>query len=108
MSTWLITGCSSGLGRHLAQAVLKRGDNAVVTARKLSSIQDIVASYPDTAVALPLDVTNRAQVVQVVQQAEARFGGVDVLVNNAGHGYRAAVEEAEVAELFATTWKFGK
>lgn len=107
MPTWLITGCSSGLGRQLAQAVLKRGDNAVVTARKLSAIQDIVASYPDTALALPVDVTNGAQVVQVVQQAEAQFGGVDVLVNNAGHGYRAAVEEAdeaEVAELFATNF----
>jgi NAD(P)-dependent dehydrogenase (short-subunit alcohol dehydrogenase family) len=107
MSTWLITGCSSGLGRQLAQAVLKGGDNAIVTARKLSAIQDIVASYPDTALALPLDVTNRAQVAQVVKQAEARFGGVDVLVNNAGHGYRAAVEEAveaEVEELFATNF----
>ena len=107
MSTWLITGCSSGLGRHLAQAVLKRGDNAVVTARKLSAIQDIMASYPDTVLVLPLDVTNHTQVAQVVQQAEARFGGVDVLVNNAGHGYRAAVEEAdeaEVEELFATNF----
>ena len=107
MSTWLITGCSSGLGRHLAQAVLKRGYNVVVTARKLSAIQDIVASYPDTALALQLDVTDHTQVDQVVQQAEARFGGVDVLVNNAGHGYRAAVEEGdevEVDELFATNF----
>lgn len=107
MATWLITGCSSGLGRHLAQAVLKHGDKAVVTARKLSAIQDIVTSYPDTALALQLDVTNSAQITQVVQQAEERFGGVDVLVNNAGHGYRAAVEEAdetEVDELFATNF----
>lgn len=107
MATWLITGCSSGLGRHLAQAVLKHGDKAVVTARKLSAIQDIVTSYPDTALALQLDVTNSAQITQVVQQAEGRFGGVDVLVNNAGHGYRAAVEEAdetEVDELFATNF----
>lgn len=107
MATWLITGCSSGLGRHLAQAVLKHGDKAVVTARKLSAIQDIVTSYPDTALALQLDVRNSAQITQVVQQAEERFGGVDVLVNNAGHGYRAAVEEAdetEVDELFATNF----
>lgn len=107
MATWLITGCSSGLGRHLAQAVLKHGDNAVVTARNLSAIQDIVTSYPDTALALQLDVTSHAQVAQVVQQAEDRYGGVDVLVNNAGHGYRAAVEEAdeaEVDELFATNF----
>jgi len=107
MSTWLITGCSSGLGRSLAQAVLKQGDNAVVTARKLSAIQDIVDSYPDTALALQLDVTDYTQVAQVIQQAETRFGRVDVLVNNAGHGYRAAVEEAEAAEvdkLFATNF----
>lgn len=107
MSTWLITGCSSGLGRNLALAVLKRGDNAVITARRLSTIQDMVDSYPDTALALQLDVTNRIQVAQAVKQAEARFGGVDVLVNNAGHGYRAVVEEAdeaEVEELFATNF----
>ncbi|WP_024345896.1 oxidoreductase [Lacrimispora indolis] len=107
MSTWLITGCSSGLGRSLAQAVLKQGDNAVVTARKLSAIQDIADSYPDTALALQLDVTDYKQAAQVVQEAEIRFGRVDVLVNNAGHGYRAAVEEAdeaEVDELFATNF----
>lgn len=107
MSTWLITGCSSGLGRCLAQAVLKHGDNAVVTARKLFAVQDIAASYPDTALPLSLDVTDHMQAVQTIQQAEARFGGVDVLVNNAGHGYRAAVEEgeeAEVEELFATNF----
>ncbi|EHI97620.1 3-oxoacyl-(acyl-carrier-protein) reductase [Clostridium sp. DL-VIII] len=107
MSTWLITGCSSGLGRNLVQAVLKHGDNAVVTARRLSAIQDIVDSYPDTALAIQLDVNDLKQITQAVQQAEARFGGVDVLVNNAGHGYRAAVEEAdeaEVDELFATNF----
>lgn len=107
MSTWLITGCSSGLGRHLAQAVLKHGDNAVITARKLSAVQDMADSYPDTALALQLDVTDRAQVSRAVQQAETRFGVIDILVNNAGHGYRAAVEEAdevEVDELFATNF----
>lgn len=107
MSTWLITGCSSGLGRNLAQAVLKHGNNAVVTTRKLSAVQKIVDAYPSAALALPLDVTDHAQVVQAVQQGEARFGGVDVLVNNAGHGYRAAVEEADEAgvdELFATNF----
>lgn len=107
MSTWLITGCSSGLGRSLAQAVLEHGDNAIVTARKLSAIQEIVDAHPDTALALQLDVTDHEQVARAVKQAEARFGGVDVLVNNAGHGYCAAVEEAgeaEVAELFATNF----
>jgi len=107
MSTWLITGCSSGLGRHLAEAVLQRGWNAVVTARDPTKVQDIAALYSDKALALALDVTDHKQVAEAVRQAEARFGAVDVLVNNAGHGYRAAVEEgdeAEVDELFAANF----
>lgn len=103
MMTWMITGCSSGLGRHLAEAVLRAGFNVVVTARDPQSIQDIVEAYPKTAVAAALDVTKRAQIDAAVELAHARFGGVDVLINNAGHGYRAAVEEAdeqEVAALF--------
>ncbi|UZF72510.1 oxidoreductase [Amycolatopsis mediterranei] len=105
--TWLITGCSSGLGRALTQAVLARGWKAVVTARKPESIADLVAPYPETGLALALDVTEPARVAEAVQAAEDRFGQVDVLVNNAGHGYRAAVEEGEedeVAELFATNF----
>lgn len=105
MTTWLITGCSTGLGRHLAQAVLARGWNAIVTARDPAGIQDIVKPYPNSSIALRLDVTDREQVAAVVRQAEARFGALDVLVNNAGYGYRAAVEEAgetDVEELFAT------
>jgi NAD(P)-dependent dehydrogenase (short-subunit alcohol dehydrogenase family) len=107
MPAWLITGCSTGLGRALAQAVLERGWNAVVTARNVSSVEDLPALYPRTALALPLDVSDRTQVAEAVRTAEERFGGVDVLVNKAGHGYRAAVEEgaeAEVAELFATNF----
>src|SRR5919112_4590552 len=107
MSTWLITGCSTGLGRDLARAVLERGHNAVVTARDASTVADLVEAHPDTALALSLDVTDQAQVTAAVQQAEERFGGVGVLVNNAGYGYRAAVEEgedADVAQLFATNF----
>ena len=107
MTTWLITGASSGLGRALARAVLDKGDNAVVTARSTDSVKELVDAHPDTALAVPLDVTDHVQVAAAVAQATERFGGVDVLVNNAGHGYRAAVEEAadeEVAELFATNF----
>jgi NAD(P)-dependent dehydrogenase (short-subunit alcohol dehydrogenase family) len=107
MPTWLITGCSTGLGRHLAQEVLARGYNAIVTARDSVKVKDLVDEYPDTALALALDVTDDAQVTNAVQQAEERFGRVDVLVNNAGYGYRAAVEEGEepeVAKLFATNF----
>ena len=107
MPTWLITGCSTGLGRHLAKAVLERGYNAVVTARDAAAVRDLAETYPDTALALSLDVTDQAQITNGVNQAEGRFGAVDVLVNNAGYGYRAAVEEGEedaVAQLFATNF----
>lgn len=107
MSTWLITGCSSGLGRALAAAVLDGGHNAVITARTPAGLADLVAAHPVTALALPLEVGDHEQVVEVVRQASAHFGGVDVLVNNAGHGYRSAVEEgdpADVQELFDTNF----
>lgn len=99
MSTWLITGCSTGLGRSLAQAVLQAGFNAVVTARNIQTIQDIVAPYPDTAIAATLDVTDEEQVEKVVKMAYTRFNTIDVLVNNAGYGYRAAVEEGESSQI---------
>ncbi|PWC06256.1 oxidoreductase [Mycetocola zhujimingii] len=107
MSTWLITGCSTGLGRALATAVLAHGNNVVVTARDASSVQDIVDTSPDSALALSLDVTDPAQVESAVREAERRFGTVDVLVNNAGYGYRSAVEEAtpeDVQRLFDTNF----
>lgn len=105
MSTWLITGCSTGLGRALANAVLGKGDNAVVTARDAAAVQELAEAYPATALALSLDVTDPAQVAAAAKQAEEHFGGVDVLINNAGYGYRAAIEEgddADIARLFAT------
>ncbi|MGJ3192120.1 SDR family NAD(P)-dependent oxidoreductase [Paenarthrobacter sp. FR1] len=92
MTTWLITGCSTGLGRALARAVLAKSDNAVVTARDTSTLQDLAAEFPTTALAVTLDVTVQSQVDAAVQQAVERLGGVDVLVNNAGYGYRAEIE----------------
>ncbi|SER17847.1 oxidoreductase [Microlunatus flavus] len=105
MTTWLITGCSTGLGRAFAQAVLDRGQNVVVTARDVASVQDLADAHPDTGLAVALDVTDDAQVAAAVQAAEERFSGVDVLVNNAGYGYRAALEEgvdSDVRRLFET------
>lgn len=95
MTTWLITDCSTGLGRALAQQVLKAGHNAVITARDSSSLTDLAQQYPDTALTLPLDVTNAEQIASAVEGATEQFGGIDVLVNNAGYGHRAAVEEGE-------------
>jgi NAD(P)-dependent dehydrogenase (short-subunit alcohol dehydrogenase family) len=105
MSTWLITGCSTGLGRALAEAVINAGHNAVVTARDSSKVTDLAEATPDRVLALALDVTKPEQVTSAVQQAQERFEGIDVLVNNAGYGYRAAIEEgddADVRELFET------
>ncbi|MGD9805058.1 MAG: oxidoreductase [Hyphomicrobiaceae bacterium] len=105
MPTWMITGCSTGIGRAIAQAVLARGWNAAVTARDPASVADIVAGNKATALPLRLDVTKPEQIESAVRDAEARFGAIDVLVNNAGYGYRAAVEEADEAdyrELFET------
>jgi NAD(P)-dependent dehydrogenase (short-subunit alcohol dehydrogenase family) len=105
MSNWLITGCSTGLGRALAEAVIGTGHNAIVTARNVSGVADLAETTPERVLAVALDVTRPDQVVSAVQQAEERFGGVDVLVNNAGYGYRAAVEEgddADVRTLFET------
>src|SRR6187549_2545697 len=96
---WFITGCSTGFGRELAKEVLKDGYRAVVTARKPEDIKDIVADFPDTAIALKLDVTKPADVEAAVNQALEKFGQIDVLVNNAGIGYFAAIEESEDEEV---------
>jgi NAD(P)-dependent dehydrogenase (short-subunit alcohol dehydrogenase family) len=104
-STWLITGCSTGLGRALAEAVIGAGHNAVVTARDVTKVADVADAAPERALAAALDVTRPEQIASAVQQAEDRFGSVDVLVNNAGYGYRAAVEEGDdgdVRTLFET------
>jgi NAD(P)-dependent dehydrogenase (short-subunit alcohol dehydrogenase family) len=107
MPTWLITGCSTGLGRALAEVLLARGDNVVVTAREVSAVADLAAGHEGNALALRLDVSVPAEVSLAVRQAQERFGHIDVLVNNAGYGYRAAIEEAgeaDVQQLFATNF----
>jgi NAD(P)-dependent dehydrogenase (short-subunit alcohol dehydrogenase family) len=90
---WLVTGCSSGFGRSIAEHLLANGQKVVVTARKTDKINDL-AQFGD-ALVLPLDVVDRQQCVEVIAQAEKHFGRIDVLVNNAGIGYFAAIEETE-------------
>jgi NAD(P)-dependent dehydrogenase (short-subunit alcohol dehydrogenase family) len=105
MSTWLITGCSTGLGRALAEAVIAAGHDAVVTARDAGKVADLAEAKTDRVLPLPLDVTDAQQITDAVHAAEKTFGGIDVLVNNAGYGYRAAVEEGDdpdIRTLFET------
>ncbi|MDV2990688.1 MAG: 3-phenylpropionate-dihydrodiol/cinnamic acid-dihydrodiol dehydrogenase [Chroococcidiopsis sp. SAG 2025] len=90
---WLITGSSSGFGRAIAQAVLDRGEKVVVTARNPQHVEDIQTKYPDRALAVQLDVTQPVQVQAAVEKAIAKFGRIDVLVNNAGYGTMGALEE---------------
>ena len=90
---WLITGCSTGLGRALAEVLIAKGARVFATARKPEELSDLVAGH-DNARALKLDVTVAAEIEAAAAQAE-KAGGVDVLVNNAGYGYLTAIEEGD-------------
>jgi len=91
--TWFITGASSGLGRALAETVLTRGDRAVLAARGMEGLRELASGFPAQALAVAMDVTDRAQRAAAVDQALAHFGGIDVLVNNAGIDFLGAIEE---------------
>jgi len=96
---WLITGCSTGFGRELAKVLLEQGHKVGVASRKTDDIQDIVDSNPDSSCALKLDVTSHDEVAAAVKTLKEKFGKIDVLVNNAGIGYFAALEEGEDQEI---------
>ena len=99
--TWIITGCSTGFGRALAEQLLARGESVVATARRPETLAGLVAPHGDRALALPLDITDADSIARAVTEAEARFGAIDVLVNNAGHGALGTVEDAPLAEARA-------
>jgi NAD(P)-dependent dehydrogenase (short-subunit alcohol dehydrogenase family) len=90
---WFITGCSTGFGHELAKHALERGYRTVVTARNPDKVKDLAAK--GEALVLKLDVTDQGQIDAAIKAAEEKFGRIDVLVNNAGIGYFAAVEESE-------------
>lgn len=94
-AVWFITGCSTGFGRSLARQALERGYRVAVTARNPAQLQDLVASYPDHALPLKLDVTKPEDITAAIAAVHKAFGGIDVLVNNAGIGYLGAVEESD-------------
>lgn len=96
---WLITGCSTGFGRQLAKELLQKGYSVAVTARNTQDIQDIIEGYPETSIALQLDVTKAEDIKTTVTAVMEKFGRIDVLVNNAGIGYFGAIEESEEEEV---------
>ena len=95
---WLITGAAGGLGRAFADAALDAGDAVVITSRDAGRLADAASRVPERTLAVELDVTDRAAAQRAVQQAVERFGRLDVLVNSAGYGLHAAVEETTEAE----------
>jgi NAD(P)-dependent dehydrogenase (short-subunit alcohol dehydrogenase family) len=99
--TWFITGASSGYGMALARYAVGRGYNVVATARSLAKLSALAALAPERVLAQKLDVTVPADATKAVKAAIARFGRIDVLINNAGYGIIGAVEETPESEFRA-------
>jgi NAD(P)-dependent dehydrogenase (short-subunit alcohol dehydrogenase family) len=98
---WLITGASRGLGRAFTEAVLEAGDRVVATARNPEQLGELEGRYSGRVRTVALDVTNEAQAKAAFEAAIASFGGLDVLVNNAGYGYVCPVEDTPLADFRA-------
>src|SRR6202790_4136843 len=98
---WLITGSARGLGRAIAEAVLAAGDKLIATARNPQQLSDLVARYGDNVRAVALDVTDARAAIAAVQLAVDVFGRLDVLVNNAGYGNLAAIEDTTIQDFRA-------
>src|SRR5258706_1837974 len=99
--TWLITGASRGFGRHLTEAVLEAGDQVVATARRPEQLDDLAAVHGERIRAVALDVTDAAAAVRTAKEATTSFGGLDVVVNNAGYANSAPIEEMSEADFRA-------
>lgn len=98
---WLVTGCSSGFGREFVRAALAHGFRVVATARDPTTLSWVAPGREGQILTLALDVTSTEQIASVIREAERQFGRIDVLVNNAGYGYMAAVEEGEEEDIRA-------
>lgn len=104
---YLVTGSSSGLGKSFVKSIIENGDYVVATARNRNMIMPLQELYPKQVLAMELDVTDKEQIQRVVQASVDSFGQIDVLINNAGYGYRAAIEEGtekDVELLFQTNF----
>lgn len=95
---WLITGSSKGFGEIWTEAALKRGDKVIATARNINSLTELVSEYGDAVFPIVLDVNSREACFEAVEKAVAKFGNIDVLINNAGYGHFGFVEEIKEVE----------
>ena len=98
---WLVTGSSRGLGRNIVEVALEAGERVVATARKPEQLQDLVERYGDQVRTIALDVTNAESTTNAVKAAVEAFGRIDVLVNNAGYGDIASVEDVTIDDFKA-------
>ena len=96
---WLITGCSSGLGKAIADAVLESEDFVIGTFRKQTQVDAFNAENNDKGLAVKLDITNTSEIEKTIKHIESEFGQVDVLVNNDGFGFIGAIEETSIDEV---------
>lgn len=95
---WFITGSSKGFGKIWAEAALKRGDQVVATARNSDALSALVNEYGESILPISLDVTHRESCFEAVEKAVAKFGAIDVMINNAGYGHFGFVEEISETE----------
>lgn len=98
---WFISGASRGFGRIWTEAALARGDRVAATARNVSALADLIERYPRQVLTLPMDVTDPKQVELAIIRTHRLFGRIDIVLNNAGYGLLATVEEASLDEIKA-------
>lgn len=96
---WMITGCSTGFGRELALLALENGYRVAVASRNIEDVKDITDKYKERSAAIKLDMTKHEEILAAVEKTFSIFGRIDVLVNNAGIGYFASMEESKEAEV---------
>ena len=99
MKTILITGASTGFGRAIAEESLNRGHQVVLAVRNPESVADLAARFPGKAHPIPFDLTKPADAERAVRETVEQFGSLDVLINNAGYGLLAALEESTDEQL---------
>lgn len=99
--TWFITGASSGFGKELVNAIIRKGDNVAATFRKAEQANAFSQEHGERGLGIVMDVNNEEQIGSGVQQATNRFGHIDVVVNNAGYGTIGALEEFSMDEIRA-------